>query len=112
MRGTLRSLPMLAALIALAAAAAPASAAPGGSAACTIPFEIAHKQQLGETGFDRGPYKLTVLDTSQLNCGEASEALRNALRAPGAELPDGWRFDAPSRVLSRADGTDAMRVES
>jgi cell division protease FtsH len=112
MRGTLRSLPVLAALVALAIPAAQAAAAPGGSAACTIPFEIAHHQQLGELGFDPGPYKLTVLDTSQVNCGEASEDVRAALRAPGAELPDGWRFDAPSRVLSRADGTDAVRVES
>jgi len=112
MRGTLRSLPVFAALLVLAALSAPASfAAPGGSASCTIPFEIAHNQQLGETSFDRGPYKLTVLDTSQMNCGEASDAVRAALRAPGAELPDGWRFDAPSRVLSRPDGTDAVRIE-
>src|SRR4029079_17353957 len=112
MRGTLRSLPVFAALLVLAALSAPASfAAPGGSASCTIPFEIAHNQQLGETSLDRGPYKLTVLDTSQMNCGEASDAVRAALRAPGAELPDGWRFDAPSRVLSRPDGTDAVRIE-
>jgi cell division protease FtsH len=111
MRGALRSLPVLAALIALAAPSA-ASAASGGSASCTIPFEIAHKQQLGETSFDRGHYKLTVLDSSQLNCGEASDAVREALRAPGAELPEGWQIDPSSRVLSRSDGTDAIRVES
>jgi cell division protease FtsH len=111
MRGALRSLPVLAALIALAAPSA-ASAASGGSASCTIPFEIAHKQLLGETTFPPGPYKITVLDTSQLNCGEASDAVRAALRAPGADLPDGWQMDASSRVLSRADGTDAIRVEA
>src|SRR3954452_11988056 len=112
MRGTLRSLPVLAALTALALLPAPASAAAGGSASCTIPFEVAHGQQLGEGRFDPGPYKLTVLDTSQLNCGEASDALRAALRVPGAQLPDGWRFDGPSHVLSRADGTDALRIEA
>ena len=111
MRGALRSLPVLAALIALAAPAA-ASAAAGGSASCTIPFEIARQQQLGELSLDRGPYKLTVLDTSQLNCGEASDAVRAALRAPGAELPEGWRIDASSNVLSRTDGTDAVRLEA
>src|SRR5829696_3288414 len=110
MRGALRSLPVLAALIALAAPGT-ASAASGGSASCTIPFEIARKQQLGEMSVDRGPYKLTVLDTSEINCGEASDALRDALRAPGAELPEGWKLDASSHVLSRSDGTDAMRLE-
>jgi len=111
MRGTLRSLPLLA-LMVLAFPAAPANAAAGGSAACTVPFEIARKQQLGEASFDRGPYKLTVLDTDQLNCHDAHEALRRALREPGAELPEGWKFDMASRVVSREDGTDAFRVEA
>jgi cell division protease FtsH len=112
MRGTLRSLPVLAALIALALVPGNASAASGGSASCTIPFEVAHGQQLGEVSLDPGPYKLTVLDTSQLDCGAASDAVRAALRVPGADLPDGWRFDGPSHVLSREDGTDAVRVEA
>jgi cell division protease FtsH len=111
MRGTLRSLPLLA-LVVLAFPAAPAHAAAGGSAACTVPFEIAQKQQLGEASFEKGPYKLTVLDTDQLNCHDAHEALRRALREPGAELPEGWKFDMASRVVSREDGTDAFRVEA
>jgi cell division protease FtsH len=111
MRRTLRSLPLLAAIAALAVASAPAAAATGGSAACTVPFELARGQQLGEMSFQRGPYKLTVLDTSEINCGEASDALRAALREPGADLPDGWKFDASSHILSREDGTDAFRVD-
>ena len=39
------------------------------------------------------------------------DALRDALRAPGADLPDGWILDASSHVLSRSDGTDAIRLE-
>jgi cell division protease FtsH len=111
MRRTLRSLPLLATLFALALPAAPALAANGGSAACTVPFEIARSQQVGEMTLQKGPYKLTVLDTSELNCKEASDALRDALREPGAELPDGLKFDAPSRVFSREDGTEAFRLE-
>ena len=111
MRGALRSLPVLAALLALAAPGTASAAAAGGSASCTVPFEIARHQQLGELNLDRGPYKLTVLDSSQLNCGEATDALRDALRAPGADLPDGWILDASSHVLSRTDGTDAIRLE-
>src|SRR5215217_3160649 len=110
MRGALRSLPVLAALIALAAPGV-ASAASGGSADCTIPFEIARDQQLGELSLDQGPYKLTVLDTSEINCGEASDAVRDALRTPGADLPEGWKVDSSSRVLSRSDGTDSIRLE-
>src|SRR3954468_19449056 len=111
MRGALRSLPVLAALLALAAPGTASAAAAGGSASCTVPFEIARHQQLGELNLDRGPYKLTVLDSSQLNCGEATDAFRDALRAPGADLPDGWILDASSHVLSRSDGTDAIRLE-
>ena len=111
MRRTLRSLSLLAALIVLALPPATGAAAPGGSASCTVPFEVARHQQLGELAFDPGPYKLTVLDTSELNCDEASDALRAALRAPGAELPDGWKFEAASHVLSREDGTNAIRID-
>jgi cell division protease FtsH len=111
MRRTIPSLPLLAALIVLALPAAPAAAADGGSASCNIPFEVARGQQLGEMRFERGPYKLTVLDTSQLNCNEASDALRAALREPGADLPAGWTFDSQSHVLRREDGADAVRVE-
>ncbi|HLM09645.1 MAG TPA: ATP-dependent zinc metalloprotease FtsH [Thermoleophilaceae bacterium] len=111
MRRTLPSLPLLAALVVLALPAAPAAAAGGGSASCTVPFEVAHNQRLGEMRFERGPYKLTVLDTSVLNCGEASDVLRAALREPGADLPDGWVFDTSSHILRRDDGTDGLRVE-
>jgi cell division protease FtsH len=111
MRRTLPSLPLLAALVVLALPAAPAAAAGGGSASCTVPFEVAHNQRLGEMRFERGTYKLTVLDSSELNCGEASDALRGALRQPGADLPDGWVFDTSSHILRRDDGSDALRVE-
>jgi cell division protease FtsH len=111
MRRTLPSLPLLAALVVLALPAAPAAAARGGSASCTVPFEIAHTQRLGEMKFERGSYKLTVLDTSEQDCGEANDALRGALREPGADLPDGWVFDTSSHILRREDGSGGLRVE-
>jgi cell division protease FtsH len=110
MRGALRSLPVLAALIALAVPSAAAGAS-GGAASCSVPFDIAHKQQLGELSLDKGTYKLTVLDTSEINCGEASDAVRAALREPGADVPDGWRFDANTHILSREGGTDSVRLD-
>jgi cell division protease FtsH len=111
MRRTLPSLPLLAALVVLALPALPAAAANGGSASCNIPFEVARTQQLGEMRFERGPYKLTVLDSSELDCKEASNEVRAALRETGADLPPGWTFDTASRVLRREDGSDAVRVE-
>src|SRR5215210_911917 len=111
MRRTLRTACVLATLLAAVLPSTPAAAAQGGSAACTVPFQISHRQQLGEVALTKGPYKLTVLDSAELDCSAANDALRAVLREPGAALPDGWKFDAPSRVVSREDGTDAFRVE-
>ena len=74
MRRTLRTLPLLALLVALAVCPTPASA-DGGSAACTVPFEIARSQPIEGMVLEPGPYKLTVLDTSQMTCDEANDAL-------------------------------------
>jgi cell division protease FtsH len=111
MRRTLPSLPVLAALVVLALPAAPATAVGGGSASCNVPFEVARTQQFGEVRLERGPYKLTLLDSSDLTCSDASDQFRAALREPGAELPDGWAFDTASSTLRREDGSDAVRVE-
>jgi cell division protease FtsH len=112
MRRTLRSLPLLAMLVVLAFPAASAGAAQGGSAACTVPFEVGRAQALGELRLEKRAYELTVLDTSEITCREANEKLRDALREPGAEVPAGWKLDAPSRVFSREDGSEAFRLEA
>jgi cell division protease FtsH len=110
MRRTLRTLPLLASLVMLAAFATPASA-DGGSAACTVPFEIARSQSIEGMVLEPGPYKLTVLDTSETTCDQANDALRTVLKEPGAALPDGWKLDAGSSTISRSDGTDGFRME-
>src|SRR5919106_2415501 len=102
MRRPLPGLPLLVALVVLAVPAlpgAPALAADGGSAACNIPFEIARSQQLGEMQFRPGPYTLTLINSSDLDCAEANDSLRAALKERGAELPNGWVFDATTHVL-------------
>jgi len=111
MRRTLRTLPLLAALLAVAITAAPA-AADGGSAACTVPFEMARTQPLGSIFLQPGPYKVTVMDTSEITCDEANDQLREVLREPGAAIPGGWKLDEGTRTLSRADGTDAFRFDA
>jgi len=114
MRGILRSLPLLV-LLMLAVPASPAAAAAaveGGSAACVVPFEIARTQQLGELSLEKGPYKITVLNTSDdLTCRDAHDEFRSILRAPGADLPDGWELDAASRGIQRDNGRDQFRFE-
>src|SRR4030095_5600740 len=87
------------------------AAADGGSAACTVPFEIARTQSLGEISLTPGAYKVTVLDTSEMTCDEANDQLRAVLREPGNDLPEGWKLDAGTGTISRADGTDAFRFD-
>jgi cell division protease FtsH len=111
MRRTLRTLALLAALVVLAVPAAPA-AADGGSAACTVPFEVARSQPLEGMYLAPGPYKITVLDTSEITCDEANDEMRAVLREPGAAIPDGWKLDTATRTISRTDGTDAFRLEA
>jgi cell division protease FtsH len=112
MRGTLRSLPLLV-LLAFVLPASQAAAAEGGSAACLVPYEIAHTQPLGELKLEKGPYKITVLNTSDdLTCADAHDEFRRILREPGADLPDGWELDAASRVIQRENGRDQFRVEA
>jgi cell division protease FtsH len=112
MRGTFRSLPLLV-LLAFALPASPAAAAEGGSAACLVPYEIGHTQPLGELRLEKGPYKITVLNTSDdLTCADAHDEFRRILREPGADLPDGWELDAASRTIQRENGRDQFRVEA
>jgi cell division protease FtsH len=112
MRGTLRSLPLLVLLV-LALSASPATAAEGGSAACVVPYEIGHTQPLGELRLEKGPYRITVLNTSDdLTCADAHDEFRRILREPGADLPDGWELDAASRTIRRENGRDQFRVEA
>ena len=87
MRRTLRTLPLLALLAVLAAFATPASA-DGGSAACTVPFEIARSQPLERVVLEPGPYKLTVLDTSQMTVHEIRHVFTGVGSgdAPGNQL--------------------------
>src|SRR5215204_6108452 len=110
MRRTLRTLPLLAVLLALAVQAAPA-VAEGGAAACTVPFEVARSQPLESLVLESGSYKLVVRDTSELTCDEASDALRTVLREPGAALPVGSGNRARARVDLPAVGSDAFRVD-
>jgi cell division protease FtsH len=92
--------------------AGPTALAQGGAAQCTAPFAINAEQRLGGLTLSAGEYRITTLETGDLTCDEATNQLRDILRAPGAALPDGWKLDVATRTLSREDGSDRFRLSS
>jgi cell division protease FtsH len=109
MRSTLRlTLLWAAAVLAMPVASASAD---GGAAACTGPVTVDRAQQVGGLGIERGPQRLTILDSSQMSCAEAGEEFEAILRAPGGDLPEGWTVDAASGTFESADGTEGFRVQ-
>ena len=109
MRSTLRlTLLWAAAVLAMPVASASAD---GGAAACTGPVTVDRAQQVGGLSIERGPQRLTILDSSQMSCEEAGEEFEAILRAPGGDLPEGWTVDAASGTFESADGTEGFRVQ-
>jgi cell division protease FtsH len=98
--------------LAVLGALAPAAAADGGAAACSTPVSVDRAQQLGGLALDSGRYTVTILDSSELSCDEAAEEFRSLVRAPGAELPEGWEVDPASGTFQRTDGTRGFRVDA
>ena len=86
-RLTLRTLACV--LFALAAAATPAAAqsAGAGSAVCTTTINVPRDHTFGDLLLTSGNYRVTVLDTGDLNCGVATHSLaavRGRARQRGA----------------------------
>jgi cell division protease FtsH len=100
----------LACAVAVLAATAPAAVADGGAAACAAPVAVKQDREVGGLELERGNYAITLLDSSELSCDEASEEFRDILRTPGGQLPEGWKLDVASSTFERADGSDAFRV--
>jgi cell division protease FtsH len=98
--------------LAVLGALAPAAAADGGAAACSTPVSVDRAQQLGGLALDSDRYTVTILDSSELSCDEAAEEFRSLVRAPGAELPEGWEVDPASGTFQRTDGTRGFRVDA
>ena len=110
MRRTLRTLPLLALVVALAVPV-DAMGASGGAAECVVPFQVGRDQPLASLTLEKGPHTLTVLDTDALTCDDAHAAMREILGAPGATLPEGWKMTPGSRAITREDGSDGLLIE-
>jgi cell division protease FtsH len=87
------------------------ASADGGAAACTAPVTVDRVQRVGGLSLEAGPQRLTILDSAQMSCQDAVEEFQAILRAPGGELPDGWKVDARDGSFESADGTEGFRVE-
>jgi cell division protease FtsH len=110
MRSTLR-LTLLWTVAVVAALPAASASADGGAASCNVPVTVDRAQKVGAFPIDRGPQRLTILDTSQMSCQEAVDEFQAILREPGGRLPEGWRVDADTGTFESTDGTEGFRVQ-
>jgi cell division protease FtsH len=116
----MRSLPkrrlagaVAAAILCAAPMAAPAPAVgQSGAAACATPVAVQRDQTLAGLELPRGSYNITILESGELSCNEATDRLHDILREPGGALPLGWEVDPGSRTIRREDGSEAFRVDA
>ena len=101
-RLTLRTL--ASALVALAVAAPPAPAQVGAAATCSTTVAVPRDRTFDDLLITKGNYTVIVVDTRELNCGEAVRSFRAFVAAPGSAAPAGWDVDW-QRISSSADGT-------
>ncbi|HYP48431.1 MAG TPA: AAA family ATPase, partial [Thermoleophilaceae bacterium] len=79
---------------------APAAAQGGGSARCAGSVNVPRDDVAGDFELMKGRYGITVRDTAQLTCTDASRRLREFLSAPGDRLPDPWRVNRSTGTFS------------
>jgi cell division protease FtsH len=99
------------ALVALALAAPPALAQSGGSAVCSTTVGVPRDRTFGDLLLTKGNYRVTVIDTGDLNCGLAIQTLRGFVASPGTAVPDCWDVNAGRKQFIRENDRDAFRVE-
>ena len=98
-RLTLRTL--ICALVTLAALAPPASAQASSAATCSTTVAVPRDRAFDDLLLTKGNYEITVIDTSDLNCGAAIRTLRGFVATPGTAAPEGWDVDAGRRLFIR-----------
>ena len=95
-------------LVGLAVAAATTLAlAPSASAAeatCAGTFDVLHNDRIGSMQVPRGPYVVTVLDSTTMGCTEASRLFSEFLEDWDGRLPRPWVADNATRTFRPAEG--------
>jgi len=96
-------------LTALAAVGATALAlAPSASAAeanCPGTFDVLHNDRIGNMQLPKGPYVITVLDTTTMGCTEASRLFSDFLEDWDGKLPRPWVVSNSTRTFRSGRGS-------
>jgi hypothetical protein len=92
-----------------------ALAVPGASQAaplrCPGTFQVLHNDHIGRMSLPAGPYVITVLESSQLSCEQASDLFRQFLEDFDGRLPRPWVANNTTRTFTRGSGsTTGFRV--
>ncbi len=104
----MRKLLLLAATMVATLALAPtASAAP---ATCPGTFEVLHNDRIGNMQLPKGPYVVTVLESSTMGCTEASQLFSQFLEDYDGRLPRPWRKDDRTRTFRAGSSNVGFRV--
>ena len=101
---------LVACLAGTALAPAPASAQAGAPAACPGTFEVLHNDRIGSLSLPAGAYVITVLDSAELSCSDASELFTQFLQDWDGRLPRPWVIDVASASFRRGDSSIGFSV--
>ena len=93
----------------LLAAAATLALAPAASAApanCPGTFEVLHNDRIGGMQLPKGPYVITVLETTTMGCTEAARLFSEFLEDYDGRLPRPWVATNSSRTFRAGSGSN------
>ena len=98
MTRTRRTLTALAVVAAAAFALAPSASA--AEADCPGTFEVLHNDRIGSMQLPKGPYVVTLLDSTEIGCTEASRLFSQFLEDFDGRLPRPWVGAASTRTFT------------
>ena len=82
--------------------------APGASAAeynCPGTFQVLHNDRIGSMDLPAGPYVVTLLDSTEIGCSEASHLFSQFLQDWDGRLPRPWVANAATRTFTEGRGS-------
>ena len=98
-----KTLTALAAVGATALALAPSASAV--EANCPGTFDVLHNDRIGNMQLPKGPYVITVLDTTTMGCTEASRLFSEFLEDWDGKLPRPWVVSNSTRTFRAGRGS-------
>ena len=89
--------------VAIAMALAPSASA--AEATCGGTFDVLHNDRIGNMQVPRGPYVITVLESTTMGCTEASRLFAEFLEDWDGRLPRPWVADNATRTFRAGRGS-------